>query len=301
MRQRSKSGAAPSSSQSAHSEVGTASHREGREFREQIANMFLRNEFSGVKAQQTLQNAAKAGAKKNVGDLARAGASGRQPGNAARDLTKLLLKGKDLPSLYWASIPLMNKGTNAMEDISLPFLLPHEVFAKMSKSIRRQEVRQRLEPQLQTMLEDMCESLRVPLEEVSPLGMHGDGVPHQKNQTMECFTWNFLGFPGAERILAACVEKRFCCSCGCSGRHTTTNILEVLTWSFRCMADGKFPDRRHDGTPWGPDDKARSELAGSLGGRGFFVPSARGLELVQASVRVPQLERPQHLLEVQSK
>ena len=39
------------------------------------------------------------------------------------------------------------------------------------------------------------------------VGLHGDGVAHQKRTTVECFCWNVLGSHSAERHLFGLVEK----------------------------------------------------------------------------------------------
>ena len=85
------------------------------QLREAMSDMFLMNEFSGVKAQSLLKKAAAAGAR-GVSDLGRAGATGRHPGNCARDVLRALLKAKDMPSLYWAKAILANPTTEAVEE-----------------------------------------------------------------------------------------------------------------------------------------------------------------------------------------
>ena len=113
--------------------------------------------------------------------------------------------------------------------------------------------------------------LHLPDHEVVPVGLHGDGVPHQKSDTIECISWNFPGLPHTDRILCSVLEKTYLCDCGCSGRHTTNKMIEVLCWSFRHLAAGKFPTSRHDGEPWKAEDMGRSQQAGRpLGARGLL-------------------------------
>ena len=153
--------------------------------------------------------------------------------------------------------------------LSFPFLLPHEVFAKMLANDDAAQASLRvLAPEMATMRDKLCSDLGIDPAEFIPIGMHGDGVPHAKKKSLECFSWNFVAEPTAERFLTTCVDKTFCCKCGCSGKHTTEAILQVLCWSFRCMLMGKYPRGRHDGSPWRTSDEARKELKGSLGSRG---------------------------------
>ena len=109
-----------------------------------------------------------------------------------------------------------------------------------------------------------CVQLGIPAATCIPLGMHGDGVPHQKHGSVECFSWNFAGLPASDRILFTIVDKRVCCKCGCGGRCTVDRILEIMCWSFRAIASATFPDCRHDGLPWVKSDKLRTHRTGSL-------------------------------------
>ena len=81
-----------------------------------MSRCFLRNEFSGAMAQQICATAAEAGATE-VRKMGQAGTSGKHMGNAPRDLLKTILKGSAaMPSLYRAPIPLLNKGTQDLEE-----------------------------------------------------------------------------------------------------------------------------------------------------------------------------------------
>ena len=51
-----------------------------------------------------------------------------------------MLKGKDAPPLYWSPIPVLNLTTNALEEVSFPFLLPHEFFARIVAKKDRSEL-----------------------------------------------------------------------------------------------------------------------------------------------------------------
>ena len=153
-------------------------------------------ETSSLEKVQSLMAAATQAGASGVSDLSRTGASGRHANNVSRDLLRLLLKSKDMPSLYWAKVPLHCSATEQSQEIELPFLLPHEMFHKVCSKIGSpRELKSDMDPCLQELLSDCCSQLRTSPTEVIPLGLHGDGVPHQKHGSIECFNWNFQVCP----------------------------------------------------------------------------------------------------------
>ena len=98
---------------------------------------------------------------------------------------------------------------------------------------------QDLDPELDKLLRATCRKLGLDPEAVTAVGLHGDGVPHQKRKSIEVMSWNLLGKGLSERYLFSVVEKSFCCNCGCSGRHTLEKLLEVFAWSMKCLVHGE--------------------------------------------------------------
>eukprot|EP00974_Lingulodinium_polyedra_P063256 6106135-Lingulodinium_polyedra.AAC.1 len=133
-----------------------------------------------------------------------------------------------MPPLYWCKIPVMNAKTSAMEEQSLPFLLPHEVFATVLEKASGQVSCTPPEKHLKDLKDQVCQSLGMDPARSFPLGLHGDGVPHAKSKSIEVMSWNFLSAQTSDRFPFAVVEKAFCCNCGCSGRHTLERMLEVF-------------------------------------------------------------------------
>ena len=65
------------------------------------------------------------------------------------------------------------------------------------------------------------------------------------------------------RHLIGVVRKRSTCKSGCRGWDTWFPILVFLRWSLDALADGHYPERRHDGQPFnGPRDEHRRNDAG---------------------------------------
>ena len=177
-----------------------------------------------------------------------------------------LLKGSTLPSYYWVQVP-----TGGGSSAQVPMLLPHELFAQLVKKADMASLTQ-VNPEMMRLKTKVAAVLAMDPSDLVPLGLHGDAVPHQHGKSIEVFSWNFLAEPDADRFLITTMEKRFCCNCGCSGRHSLDPIIEVVTWSLKQITLGLWPDRRHDGTPFAKEDKERSGKAGaSIGARGALM------------------------------
>ena len=121
-----------------------------------------------------------------------------------------------------------------------------------------------------------CASLEIDPSTCIAVGFHGDGVPHQKNQTIIVCSWNCISMPSAERFLFTAIPKRFCCACGCRGRHSLDAISNIFRWCMCILTIGLYPTVRHDRSPWTARDRSRSEKhGGDLGFNGVLM-QARG-------------------------
>ena len=98
-----------------------------------IARLFLGNKFSGPETVELIQRAFAAGAA-GLEEIQGAAAQGRCMKNARRDLLRHFLKHTTMPALYWAKVPLWDASIHACADTWFPFLLPHEVFARLLQS-----------------------------------------------------------------------------------------------------------------------------------------------------------------------
>ena len=221
-------------------------------FRDLVSSLFLTNKLSGVKMHALVTTGHDAGAG-GVPDLARYQA----PQNATRDFLTTLLKGSTKPPLYFASIPLKRKDTGAIEHVRMPFLLPHEMIAHI---VGKKDLApfQQWSPEVKQQINKVCSAIKGDIDNFIGIGLHGDGVPHQKRKSIEVLSWNIVSAGMSTRVPFAILEKEFACACGCSGRHSLEPMLEVFTWSIRCLMSGKYPTIAHDGTPMKDYDKGRA-------------------------------------------
>ena len=98
-----------------------------------------------------------------------------------------------------------------------------------------------------------------------PVSIYLDGVVYNSRSD------TVLGFflvneVSQERHLLCCLRKADQCRCGCGGWCTVWSIFAFIHWSLRALSLGVYPDRRHDGQPFGARDEQRSRMASrSLG------------------------------------
>lgn len=244
----------------------------GTDLRAVVRDLFLGNVISAVDAARLARGGQESGSS-GVDDLAAAGARGQNK-NTHRDLIRSFLKGCQIPNVYLAKVPLWTQGHQ--EEFDFPLLLPHEVLAhlKVSKPSLLEQAMPAADalPELAATMATLERQLGTG-PGLLPLGLHGDGVPYSKRQSLEVLSWNLPANPLWERVVFAVVPKKFCCQCGCKGKHTWDAILQVFAWSARSLVLGVQPLLRHDGLPL---DKARQKLAGKAFGFKAALVQVRG-------------------------
>jgi len=151
-----------------------------------------------------------------------------------------MLKGCCVPELFWWQIPLWDVEEQKQTMSWHPFLLPHEMVHRIV-AVRGSsffDISQENFPDLHERKLDLCTKLRLPPQTTVCLGVHGDGVPYTKKDSLEMLSYNFLSHPTADRIPFTGVSKRFVCKCGCKGRHTWNALLLVFAWSVKMLLAG---------------------------------------------------------------
>ena len=178
-------------------------------FRELIAKLFLANRFSGPETCDLIRRAFAAGAR-GIDSMRMAVGTTPDMKSVSRNLMREFLKSSSAPPLYWADIFMQNADTKEETLVAMPFLLPHEMLGTMftTKGANIQDFVNINSPQMKKIKDDMCVSLGVDLGTFIPLGLFGDGVPHQKSQSIEVVSWNCLAAPESERVLCCIADKK---------------------------------------------------------------------------------------------
>ena len=224
-----------------------------------LTDTLLSNKLS-AKDVSRIARSAKAGGnfEDGVTSMAKAGNWGKAPKNLARDLLRAALRGVDMPPLFWWKIPTWDKEAHAQVWADYPFLLPHEMLSRVVSSgdISKFIVDGSDYPELFLRISAACHQLQLDQNTLIALGLHGDGVPFTKTDSMEIISWNFLALPTADRIPITSVSKKFLCQCGCKGQCAWQEVFRVIKWSLLMLFVGRISAFLPDGSPW--DDRARA-------------------------------------------
>ena len=250
-------------------------------YKSHLTNIFVNNKLSGKDVQELSQYSSAAGAG-GVSDYAGAGKKGDIPGNIHRDLKRKAKATSPMPDVYYAEVPVSQPDTHERSIVLLPILLLHEVLLWLieSSAIFVRDVNGTHFPdgsgRKQSFLQ-FCSSHGLDMLSIILLGIHGDGVPFAKMQSVQVLSWNMLIGSG-ERILFALVEKAWQCRCGCGGRCTLDALLTVFKWSLECLFIGNRPSKRRDSSDWTPHDKknGRHTKNGEAFGFGARLQEERG-------------------------
>ncbi len=140
---------------------------------------------------------------KSVAGFARAGNWGSAPKNLARDFMTQALKGSSLPEIFEYPIPLWDPHSRCQVIDPHPFLLPHEyIHHLLRQDPDLAHVSSVLYPKISEILEDACTREGIDNRFTAAVGLHGDGVPYTKKESVEILSFNFLSQPTADRILS---------------------------------------------------------------------------------------------------
>ena len=157
-------------------------------FRTQLSRMYLSGQISARITHSLSQSASAAGAS-GVQDLGPAAKRGALPGNAQRDIMRRRLNGCTVPEPYFAEIPIHDPDTGRGQvGIMLPLLLIHEMLAALCAPGEHM-VQQfaNASPAVNRLVEKFCQKTSLLTRNVIPLGIHGDGVPHQKTRAYKSY------------------------------------------------------------------------------------------------------------------
>ena len=135
------------------------------------------------------------------------------------------------------------------EIVKMPFNLPHTVLSTMGSALDGKLIQEGMSPQYRQVFQAACTKLGLDASKTVSLGLHGDGVPFSKKDSIELLSFNFLGEPMGDRVPFAGISKMYACKCGCLGRDTFDDMLEVFVWSLRSLLVGVHPSVDPAGQP----------------------------------------------------
>ena len=262
---------------------------DAKRLRTALADAFLTNDLDGQRM-QTIFNLQHRVGTTGFRKLAKAGKFGAIKGNIARDLRTTLLKGSKWPSLYFAPVRCWDAKKQQTVVHRIPIILPHEVVAALWQRSSNKDVLYSESSMSASAKKHLayCKQ-QLQKDEVIGLGLWGDGCPvkFDRSQSLEVFAFNLPGAAEGElknmRWPVTGVHKHFCLT-----HDTLDDILEIVSWSLRCLAEGHMPNCRHDGGAWTKSDAQRKKKANKP------IPTAALVELrgdwafYKAVLRLPQ-------------
>ena len=193
---------------------------------------------------------------------AAAGAEGRHPGNASRDITLQMSKTSTNAHVYSASIPFWDPVRSVQIQDDAYLLVPHEVGDKAMEDGQDWSSL----PQghsLNRTLSDWKEKNEVEGDDdIAVVGLWADSATYHTRDSLYLILFNFLSGINRMRFWVSAWSKRHMCACGCKGRHTFDAMQEVVNWSMLAWMSGRYPTVRHDGVAFEdskrPNDKLRA-------------------------------------------
>ena len=220
-----------------------------------IIDLYADNVVSGTRSAELLNDAARAGVSPARPLQTKTGS------NQARSLRRKLLKKNKWPEPYMALVRVWNPKTHQVDENQIAFWLPHELLATLARESANGTAlyaQEGLDPETFAHLRH-CEGQAG--TRLVCLGLWGDGAPcnWDRTESLETFALNFPGLAGAHahlRIPLTCFSKKIVAN------GTFDDCLEIIAWSLRHAALGKFPSCRHDGAAFGVGDHHRAANAG---------------------------------------
>ncbi len=205
--------------------------------------------------------------------------AGAPSGHYQRHLNKVLGFDKKAEDHYELLIPGRDIHSMARTTHRFPALLPHELLLdEVSRdSSLRVQLREKREagefPPAYLQHRIVQDN---PGERVWPIALYCDAVPYTQNDSV--LGWWIYNMVSNVRHLFFVLRKRSVCSCGCQGWCSYHQVFSFLRWTLQAMAWGRYPERKHDGTPWSDSscDRARAAKAGQPTNERFALVYVKG-------------------------
>ena len=255
-----------------------------------VEDLFLSNEMSANRARQLLEDSVVADTR-HAKKLLKVGCSGKYKQNISRDLLRRIKKRSAWPPLYWADIRIFDLKSQQTVTKRFPFLLPHELIHSLASHAKQETAifdHTALCKQSLKHLTHVSDKLAVDPSKLVAVALWGDGVPmnFDRSQSLEVFTMLLPGLNGDNgkyRFPLTCCPKKYIVK-----TESKDDMLAIISWSFQCLAAGRFPNSRHDGSPWLAEDSWRKAKSLKPCARGALVEVRGDWAFYKDTFRFPQ-------------
>lgn len=204
-----------------------------------------------------------------MGPLAKMGASGQHPQNLFRAMQSVLGYPNGAPEMDWFELP-----TTAGPRTPHPFLLPHKFLSTYYAANTQAEWRKTIAGSVGAARQFWSEIRDSPFmrnhpdmpehlwPSTIPFGMHADGGPFSKTDSLFIISFNSLLGSGTtlrKRFLFTVLRKNEMTP------QTLDKALQIFAWSFNALLDGRTPNVGPSGLPLlGGGERLASSWRGAL-------------------------------------
>ena len=235
----------------------------GKRLRDNLVDLYASGGIPGERAQSLLEDAGAFADELGAADMQDLRAHGG-PGsskNVDRDLRTRLLKRSQWPPIFIHPLRFWSVKQKLMVTKKVAFLLPHEVIGVLSEAGKEAVLTESagLDSTNRARHESILTKLGAPFVSLS---LWGDGVPYSWDRKRSVDAWT-MSMPGLSskaqrdlRITITALPHEFVI------RETQDDVMQVLSWSFRALFEGKYPSSRPDGEEWQKEDAWRKKRSG---------------------------------------
>ena len=260
----------------------------GKRLRDNLVDLYGSGAVTGERAQTLLEDAGALAQEAGTDDFQdlRAHTSAGSMKNIDRDLRVRLLKRSRWPPVYIEEVNCWSVSQKVVVKKKLAFLLPHELVGVFSEAGEKAALVSTagLDSTNLKRHKQILEKLGTPFVSLS---LWGDGVPFSWDRKRSVDTWT-LSFPGLSekshrdiRVCLTAVPHEFMIG------ECQDDIMAVLAWSLTALSRGQFPEKRRDGSDWGPGETWRKRRAGLPLLQGILLEVKGDWKQLQACFGVP--------------
>jgi hypothetical protein len=213
-----------------------------------------------------------------IKELAGIGSNGNQPGNASRDLFRILPQQAYAPEPYAITLILKNRNrdTGVMEaqNMKHDVILPTDWFSSLDASgfaERLVGTKQTVQTFWDQVSNDDPKFYQNPFYTVEankhgavPLVLFGDGAQHAEHDSVKVVAFRSMLTDVSvsdSMFLFTALPKSASCKAADEGHNTWDTLWQVLCWNLSFLALGIHPTADHENKSWAPGS-TRAALAG---------------------------------------
>ena len=235
----------------------------GKRLRDNLTDLYASGEIAGDRAQSLFDDAGDFARSLNSDEMQdlRGKRTAGSSKNQDRDLRRRLLKRSHWPPIYVAELRCYSRREKLVVPKRVALMLPHEVVGVLAEIGDANVLTQHgaLDTWNQERHEHIERSLGAPFVSLS---LWGDAVPFSWDRQRSADMWA-MSLPGLHekamrdiRIVLTALPNEWVV------RETQDDLMAIIAWSFQVLSDGRYPESRHDSSPWTAEDTWRSQRAG---------------------------------------